>query len=98
LEQLLRYAGRPPFAIDRLEQLPDGRLSYRLKTPWSDGTTHAVFTPLEFIERVAALIPTPRAHLIGFSGVLRPAAKWRAQIVPSVVESNSDTAVATPFF
>jgi hypothetical protein len=96
LEQLLRYAARPPFAIDRLEQLPDGRLSYRLKTPWRDGTTHAVFTPLEFIERVAALIPTPRAHLIRFSGVLGPAAKWRAQIVPSDVESNSDTAVATP--
>ena len=71
------------------------RLSYRLKTPWRDGTTHAVFTPLEFIERLAALIPTPRAHLIRFSGVLGPAAKWRAQIVPSV-ESTSDMAVATP--
>ena len=95
LEQLLRYAARPPFAVDRLEQLPDGRLSYRLKTPWRDGTTHAVFTPLEFIERLAALIPTPRAHLIRFSGVLGPAAKWRAQIVPSI-ESASDTAAAAP--
>ena len=75
LEQLLRYAARPPFAIDRLEQLPDGRLSYRLKTPWRDGTTHAVFTPLEFIERLAALIPTPRAHLVRFSGVPRSGRK-----------------------
>jgi hypothetical protein len=95
LEQLLRYTARPPFAIERLEQLPDGRLSYRLKTPWRDGTTHAVFTPLEFIERLAALIPTPRAHLVRFSGVLGPAAKWRAHIVPSVVECTSETVVAT---
>ena len=91
LEGLLCYGARPPFATDRLEQLPDGRLSYRLKTPWRDGTTHAVFTPLEFIERLAALIPTPRAHMIRFSGVLGPAAKWRAQIVPSA-EFTSDKA------
>lgn len=32
LERLIRYAARPPVATDRLEQLPDGRLSYRLKT------------------------------------------------------------------
>src|SRR6267154_2490301 len=30
LKRLLRYAARPPIAADRLEQLPDGRLSYRL--------------------------------------------------------------------
>ncbi len=97
LERLLRYAARPPFATDRLERLPDGRLCYRLKTPWRDGTTHAVFTPLEFIERLAALIPTPRAHLIRFSGVLGPAAKWRAQIVPAA-ESSSETTAATLSF
>jgi hypothetical protein len=83
LERLCRYAARPPFAAERLEQLTDGRLSYRFKTPWRDGTTHAVFTPLEFIEKLSALVPTPRAHLVRFSGVLAPAAKWRPQIVPA---------------
>ena len=27
------YAARPPLALDRLEELPDHRLAYRLKTP-----------------------------------------------------------------
>jgi hypothetical protein len=90
LERLLRYAARPPFATDRLEQLSDGRLRYRFKTPWRDGTTHAVFSPIEFIEKIAALVPTPRAHLVRFSGVLGPAAKWRPQIVPAVVENTPE--------
>jgi hypothetical protein len=93
LERLLRYTARPPFAIERLEPLPDGRLSYRFKTPWRDGTTHAVSTPLEFIEKLCALVPTPRAHLVRFSGVLGPAAKWRSSIVPPV-EAVSETSAA----
>jgi hypothetical protein len=53
LESLLRYAGRPPIAADRLERLPDGRLSYRLKTPWKNGATHVIFESLEFMARLA---------------------------------------------
>jgi len=36
----------------------------RLKTPWRDGTTHIVMSPLEFMQRLAALVPRPRLHLI----------------------------------
>jgi hypothetical protein len=82
LERLLRYAGRPPIAAERLEQLPDGRLSYRLKTPWKNGTTHVIFEPLEFVVRLAVLVPAPRMNLIRFHGLLGPAAKWRAAIIP----------------
>ena len=39
LERLQRYASRPPLSNDRLSLLPDGRLLYRLKRRWSDGTT-----------------------------------------------------------
>lgn len=46
-------------ASGRLEQLADGRLSYRLKHRWRDGTTHMVFTPMEFMEKLAALVPAP---------------------------------------
>ncbi len=42
LERLCRYVARPPLALDRLEEMPDGRLAYRLKTRWRDGTTHVV--------------------------------------------------------
>jgi hypothetical protein len=88
LERLLRYAARPPIAADRLSQLPDGRLSYRLKTPWRNGTTHVVFEPLEFVARLAVLVPAPRVNLIRFHGVLGPAAKWRASIVPAAADDE----------
>ena len=51
-ERLFRYAGRPPLSMDRLEALPDGRLRYWFKTAWRNGTTHAIFEPLEFLEKV----------------------------------------------
>jgi hypothetical protein len=38
----------------------------KLKTPWRDGTTHLVMSPLEFMQRLAALVPRPRLHLIHF--------------------------------
>jgi Putative transposase len=50
--------------------------------PWRDGTTHLVISPLEFMQRRAALVPRPRLHLIRFHGVLAPNAKLRAQVVP----------------
>ena len=39
-------------------------------------------SPLEFMQRLAALVPRPRLHLIRFHGVLAPHAKLRAAIVP----------------
>jgi len=92
LERLCRNAGRPPLSIQRLESLPDGRLRYWFKTPWRDGTTHAVFQPLEFIEKLCALVPTPRAHTVRYHGILGPAAKWRAFLVPN--NNNATTASA----
>src|SRR5438093_11294595 len=91
-ERLLRYAARPPLSMERLEALPDGRLRYWFKTPWRDGTTHAVFQPLEFIEKLCALVPTPRAHTVRYHGILGPAAKWRAFIVPN----NATTTAPAP--
>jgi len=32
------------------------RMELELKTPWRDGTTHLVMSPLEFMQRLAALI------------------------------------------
>src|SRR5881296_667561 len=44
LENLCRYMLRPPLAVERLERLPGGRLAYRMKTPWRDGTTHVIMS------------------------------------------------------
>ena len=68
--------------MERLEPLADGRLRYRFKRPWRDGTTHVVFEPLQLLEKLSALVPAPRAHLVRYSGVLAPASKWRSAIVP----------------
>jgi hypothetical protein len=55
-----------------------GQVELKLKTPWRDGTTHLVLSPLEFMQRLAALVPRPRLHLIRFHGVLAPNAKLRS--------------------
>ena len=43
--------------------------SGQLKTPYKDGTTHVIFEPLDFIARLAALVPKPSANLTRFHGV-----------------------------
>jgi len=55
----------------------------QLKSPYKDATTHIVMEPLEFMERLATLVPRPRLHLIRFHGVLAPNAKLRSKSVPA---------------
>src|SRR5262249_57132087 len=58
-----------------------------------DGTTHIVMEPLEFMQRLAALVPRPHLHLIRFHGVLAPNAKLRREIVPSPPEQATAPAL-----
>ena len=81
LERLCRYVSRPPIASERLSRLVDGRVLYRLKRRWRDGTTHVLFEPVDFLGCVAALVPPPRAHLVRYHGVLASAARRRAAVV-----------------
>jgi hypothetical protein len=83
LERLARYVSRPAISTERLSELPDGRLLYRLKRRWRNGTTEVVFERSDFMAKLAALVPAPRAHLRTYHGILAPAAKWRPQIVPT---------------
>jgi hypothetical protein len=85
LERLCRYVAWPPLALDRLEALSDERLAYRLKTPWRDGTTHVVMERRELLERLAPLVPPPRAHQVRYHGVLAPCASGRDRVVPRTV-------------
>ena len=43
--------------------------------------------PLEFMQRLAALVPRPRLHLTRFHGVLAPNAKLRSQVVLKVEQA-----------
>jgi hypothetical protein len=58
-----------------------GQVELKLKTPWRDATMHLVTSPLEFMQRLAALVPRPRLHLIRFQGVLAPNARLRSSVV-----------------
>jgi len=83
LERLIRYAARPAVSTERLSELGDGRLLYRLKRPWRDGTSAVIFERQDFLAKLAVLVPAPRAHLTRYHGLLAPAAAWRPMIVPT---------------
>jgi len=83
LERLCRYIARPAVSEKRLSLTNHGKVCYQLKTPYRDGTTHVLFEPLDFIARLAALVPKPRVNLTRFHGVFAPNSKLRAQITPA---------------
>ena len=83
LERLWRYITRPAIAERRLSLTPTGKVRYELKTPFRNGTTHVIFEPLDFMARLAALVPKPRVNLTRFHGVFAPNSKHRALITPA---------------
>jgi len=89
LERLCRYLLRPPLAQERLSRLADGRVVCTLRHPWHDGTRHLIFTPHEFLERLAAITPRPRINLVIYHGLLAPRARRRPRV-------SDDPAVVTP--
>ena len=78
---------RPAIANERLRVNRAGQVVLKLKTAWRDGTSHHVMVPMEFMQRLAALVPRPRLHLIRFHGVLAPNAKLRKAPVPVPTET-----------
>ena len=70
IERLVRYCARGPLALERLHALdgtaslasPDARLIYRLPAPDAGGRTEIGLTPVEFLARLARLVPPPRIH------------------------------------
>jgi len=80
-ERLVRYCARPPFALERIERMKDGRVAYRLKT-LRRGKTHRVMTPVEFLGRLAILVPPAYFPLVRYHGVLGARSSWRARVTP----------------
>ena len=93
LERLLRYCARPPFSMERLRK-EGSKLVYRCAKQRSEPTSdkrgakadELHLTPLELIDRIAALVPPPRTHRHRYFGVLAPNSPLRAAV----------TALATP--
>ncbi len=81
LEHLCRYVARPAVSNDRLSLDERGNIIYKLKRAYDNGTTHLKFSPAEFIEKLIALVPPPRANLTRYHGVLGPHSKLRKKVV-----------------
>jgi len=60
---------------------PSGTVRYPLKTPYRDGTTHVIFEPLDFIARLAALVP--KVSLTRDRGEFAPNSQHRALVRPA---------------
>ena len=77
------HAARGAVSLERLTRDASGNLLYRFTRAWSDGTTGIKLSPLELLEKLAALVPPPRAHLVHYSGCLAPNSKLRTQVIPA---------------
>jgi hypothetical protein len=90
LERLLRYTARGAVSLERLTQDPNGDLVYTFTHPWSDGTTGIRLSPLELLEKLAALVPVPRVHLVRYGGCLAPHSTLREAIIPTPRQQGVD--------
>ena len=99
LERLLSYCARPPFAMDSLRK-EGSKLVYRCgkqrSEPTSDKRGAKVdelhLTPLELIDRIAALVPPPRTHRHRYFGVLAPNSPLRAAVTALAQPAASQSA------
>jgi hypothetical protein len=106
LERLLRYdrrkspfrdCARPPFALEHLHQRDAEHLVYHCPKPRPDRPCDLVLTPLELIDRIAALVPRPRTHRHRYydqrkslwNGVLAPNAPLRAAVMKCPVAGTA---------
>jgi len=88
LEHLVRYIARPPVAMDRLTQRQDGLITYRLKKKYKDGTERLLFSPMELMEKLSAIVPKPRTHVTRYHGLFAPHSKHRNKIVKGKVNEK----------
>ena len=66
LEQLCRYITSPTLSDERVQPNAAGQVELKLKTPWRNGTTHLVMSPLEFLQRRSRDRPSwARTHQLG---------------------------------
>jgi Putative transposase len=88
-------------SLERLEEDAKGDLVYHFTRPWSDGTTGIKLSPVELLEKLAALVPLPRVHLVRYAGCLAPHSTLRAAIIPTPRQQGvdgEDTQTGTPYW
>jgi hypothetical protein len=96
LERLIRYTARGAVSLECLEQDANSDLAYTFTHPWSDGTTGIRLSPVELLEKLAALIPLPHVHLVRYGGCLAPHSHLRGAIIPTPRQQGLDVPEARP--
>src|SRR6266849_9898380 len=96
LERLLRYTARGAVSLERLQEDANGDLLYTFTHPWSDGTTGIRLSPVELLEKLAALVPLPRVHLVRYGGCLAPHSHLRGAIIPTPRQQGVEEHDARP--
>jgi hypothetical protein len=86
------------FAGERLAwESGEQSLRYRLPKPGHRGETVLELTPLEFLDRIAELIPPPRRHRHRYVGVLAPNSPWRQAVTARAgVPIDTEVPVSPP--
>ena len=82
-------------ALERLEEAANGDLVYTFTKPWPDGTTGITLSPLELLEKLAALVLLPRVHLMRYWGCLAPHSHLRGAITPTPRQQGMDESEAS---
>jgi hypothetical protein len=94
LERLIRYTARGAVSLERLEQDVNGALTYTFTRAWSDGTMRIKLSPLELLEKLAALVPPPRVHQVRYGGCLAAPSKLRGAITPTPRQQGIEAAAS----
>jgi hypothetical protein len=91
LERLIRYCARPPFALDRLHLVGSrsDQILYVLPAPDPAGRTALRLSALEFLDRLAKILPPPRIHRHRYHGVFAPNAPLRPLVTERAHQDNA---------
>src|SRR5262249_36384869 len=95
-EQLIRSTARGAVSLERLQEDTNGDLVSTFTHPWADGTTGIRLSPLELLEKLAALVPLPHVHLVRYGGCLAPHSHLRGAIRPTPRQQGLDGEEAPP--
>lgn len=88
LEELVHYVLAPPFRHNQVSIDTDGSVIFRAKRQKSDGTLVVRFTPYEFLDALAMLVPRALKNAVRYHGVYAPNGKLRAVAVAKAVDTG----------
>ena len=90
VERLIRSTARGAVSLERLEQDAHGALVSTFTHPWSDGTPGMRRSPVDLVEKLAALVPLPRVHVVRSGGGLASHSHLRGALIPTPRQQGLD--------